>query len=1304
MTSLESRATSLLFPIAEKVRSCLDGFRELSQNTLSPSIDDIGGISASEVSDATDRFRIWVGNIGAHRKDRGSLDYRLRDASHIQSGVLDLLNSLANKMEKACAILRGRRVPFERLSFESDSDSDSGLEVNERALDEGNDPSHGETELGQLMNGIKYSITDLLRISMVIRKPAAHDHFAHSNQVATSHFEAFDLRHIQDKFPKASKMVVERLARATSSRRNYLKYREDRQIDLSAGLEDLEGLDDPNLPPPSLIATSLNTVIKNSVHLDLDARSDAGATETSFASSFHGEHDHVLRLPRIPKAGRNGDPFQCPLCFGIISAKTENSWKKHVSKDLTPYVCTFDTCNIPFQRFDKRRDWFEHEMSHRSRWKCPQNCDKIFSTQLELSEHLKEHPGTFSDFSGACQVRPELSSCVFCPLCREEHRLSELQSHLGEHQQQLALFALPLQINNSEKDDGFDDDSEAPEEASVIETESDAKASEGGDAVEATEGNLSEVEGDSIQEVDKYDPKALPTAEPGSPAFVDVFPLEGHPDFSLPSRQSQPTRRDPAIMSLDSAMDEERREVMGLLEKTDASRIPNSREEQLVGDENGQQSKTDDRRTLSGDGSRRSRSATNRRDPYFEYVGTSNLYNHSPDSHSVEMPQRRVEYFRRSRSASTRPEPFFDHLEQDQYPWRLNQRKAKEAEQEVQDVMKAEEDEKVGPGRAIQTGQETEKGRLHVNRLHEGQRGEPANHFLESQLEARAPDAPPITPIFDPLACPYCDGVLIFDHLEPLLDHVRHDHRSQISGSGLVRGTTETKQLLRAEALHKAKLLFSIQSQEREYVARQNPNIVIDKRLDNMSTTLESHVPSPPDLFETIYGALGSDGRDNDSESPGRLPKDNHLPMSETAKKLTNAPQENPAHAFPTNSSSQTMSTHTNDASFPHESSPKSFFPDHDAPPRVGLIGENLTSQPPKGILRKPTEKFPEDPHPVREGVALKKDAQKGKDIPQDARWTKIDRRLVNPEALEEAKERYEERMDCVIVLRVLTKDEIHVLADRTRDIRQGREKKAPGEALEPKTSESEVAEDRALFDDEKSFKTINTKDKKAPNIESGESDTGMRHSWTGAGRDRRVSDPGTAVSRETKHLMIRVDDENEIDEAPANKSGEPAHFRNDENGGKRIIIVEDREKERNSLKEESDTTKTTIPIMDAEPGDFTKQEADESGKLLRKEEEPQLSPQEEVLVSELARKIRARLTLDDAAKIYTQLAKLPEEKRQILEKPGVDVLSLHCQNRAKSLFLNMKKQQMQTDQASAMELAYAPTDGAWREPDTPDQ
>jgi hypothetical protein len=107
----------------------------------------------------------------------------------------------------------------------------------------------------------------------------------------------------------------------------------------------------------------------------------------------------------------------------------------------------------------------------------------------------------------------------------------------------------------------------------------------------------------------------------------------------------------------------------------------------------------------------------------------------------------------------------------------------------------------------------------------------------------------------------------------------------------------------------------------------------------------------------------------------------------------------------------------------------------------------------PKGILKRPTEKFPEHPNTMREGVAPLKDVSTRplvrvtrftvnimeatkSGIPPGARWTKIDRRLVNPEALEEAKERFEERLDCVIVLRVLTKEEIQKLADRTKELR----------------------------------------------------------------------------------------------------------------------------------------------------------------------------------------------------------------------------------------------------------------------------
>ena len=110
---------------------------------------------------------------------------------------------------------------------------------------------------------------------------------------------------------------------------------------------------------------------------------------------------------------------------------------------------------------------------------------------------------------------------------------------------------------------------------------------------------------------------------------------------------------------------------------------------------------------------------------------------------------------------------------------------------------------------------------------------------------------------------------------------------------------------------------------------------------------------------------------------------------------------------------------------------------------------------PPKSILRAPRQKFPEDPAPVREGVAPLKDAGK-KGIPPNARWTKIDRKLVNPEALEAGNERYEERVDYVIVLRVLKKEEIEQYAAKTQELRaaravaQGQQQEAQGKAGRP--------------------------------------------------------------------------------------------------------------------------------------------------------------------------------------------------------------------------------------------------------------
>lgn len=101
------------------------------------------------------------------------------------------------------------------------------------------------------------------------------------------------------------------------------------------------------------------------------------------------------------------------------------------------------------------------------------------------------------------------------------------------------------------------------------------------------------------------------------------------------------------------------------------------------------------------------------------------------------------------------------------------------------------------------------------------------------------------------------------------------------------------------------------------------------------------------------------------------------------------------------------------------------------SPPR----DKSNEDKPVKGILRKPREQFPEDPSPIREGVAPLKDAKKD-GVPPDARWTKISRKLVNPAALEAGKERFETREDFVIVLRVLSRDEVQGYAEVTQKIR----------------------------------------------------------------------------------------------------------------------------------------------------------------------------------------------------------------------------------------------------------------------------
>jgi len=46
------------------------------------------------------RFKLWAGNSGAHRSGRMSLDYRMREALHIHSQVVQLLEDMEHALKE----------------------------------------------------------------------------------------------------------------------------------------------------------------------------------------------------------------------------------------------------------------------------------------------------------------------------------------------------------------------------------------------------------------------------------------------------------------------------------------------------------------------------------------------------------------------------------------------------------------------------------------------------------------------------------------------------------------------------------------------------------------------------------------------------------------------------------------------------------------------------------------------------------------------------------------------------------------------------------------------------------------------------------------------------------------------------------------------------------------------------------------------------------------------------------------------------------------------------------------------------
>ncbi|KAL7923318.1 hypothetical protein ACQKWADRAFT_60302 [Trichoderma austrokoningii] len=300
--------------IATSVRGCLELFQAFD-SLPSPLPNASYQAAVMATMEEESRFRVWSGNMGAHASGRRSLQFRLRDASHLRKHVLALVADLQELLGDALAIIQGHRVPWDQ-----DEDDDiSDDEIN--SLED--DPELPATEMDQIAQGVADVVHCLLSLSVALRNPAPHDRFAASVPKEELVYEYFDIQHVQDKFQTMDGLLAQRLGHANSMRRQYFKYRESHHLKLAHGLDPNDEGDGK-----STIASSIPGHAKNAGFdpilsaIDEDAISNAGISQTSFASSL--SNTERLRVPPLPKSAEHG-PFECPYCFMIITATNSDS-------------------------------------------------------------------------------------------------------------------------------------------------------------------------------------------------------------------------------------------------------------------------------------------------------------------------------------------------------------------------------------------------------------------------------------------------------------------------------------------------------------------------------------------------------------------------------------------------------------------------------------------------------------------------------------------------------------------------------------------------------------------------------------------------------------------------------------------------------------------------------------------------------------------------------------------------------------------------------------------------------------------
>jgi hypothetical protein len=270
------------------------------------------------------RFKMWVGNHAAHQGGSASLDYRVREAAHLQQQVIYLLEDICESLRAATSLFHDRPPSPEQSQAVGKDDTIQLDDSSSLGSSEDDEPDFSEewppTSLPTFLTDITEAVDCLLRLSVAIVNPASHQRFRKLvGEPEDSSFDMpRDIAYVRKNFPSATTKLANALGRFIARRRHFYICRYVYHEILASG-----------------IASAFSDKEIDTCHAEViqeDTLSDSAMSETSYAmstghtSAGTDQAASTLKVPPRPSAAEDGT-FKCPFCYRMISAKTRTAWE-----------------------------------------------------------------------------------------------------------------------------------------------------------------------------------------------------------------------------------------------------------------------------------------------------------------------------------------------------------------------------------------------------------------------------------------------------------------------------------------------------------------------------------------------------------------------------------------------------------------------------------------------------------------------------------------------------------------------------------------------------------------------------------------------------------------------------------------------------------------------------------------------------------------------------------------------------------------------------------------------------------------